>query len=291
MSRPGFKRSSGPARTLLGLGLLLVGLLAIVAVASSGDLTGTSPVDGDRAGIPSTVFSYLYASFLLAAVASLPLLLYLYVRERDEAPQRRGHRRQLLPLTFVAILGLVFLIANHWPDGFDNVLDRIRIGGDEGPAAAARAAAHPPGVPWVPLAVVSSLAGTAVAALVGWRVVRRRRGTLSRRESLAAVLSETLDGTLDDLRAEPDARAAIIRAYARMESALESCGVARHGAEAPLEYVERVLLELQVTPEPVHALTDLFEQAKFSDHALDASMKAAAIDALEAIRTELRALQ
>jgi hypothetical protein len=289
VSRPGVRRSSGTARLLVGLGLLLAGLLAIVALASSGDLPGSSPA-GDRPGIPNAVFSYLYASFLLAALASLPLLLYLYVRERDEAPERRRRRRQLLPIAFVAVVGAIFLIASHWPEGFADLVDRIRIGGEDGPAAAARRAPRPPGVEWVPLAVVSSVVATMLAAFVGWRVLRRRGGTLSQRELLAAALSETLDGTLDDLRAEPDARRAIIRTYARMEATLESCGVPRHGSEAPLEYVERVLLALDVSPGPVHALTDLFEQAKFSDHALDGAMKVAAIDALEAIRTELRAL-
>jgi hypothetical protein len=96
--------------------------------------------------------------------------------------------------------------------------------------------------------------------------------------------------TLDDLRAEPDPRRAIILAYARMEATLSRGGVPREESEAPLEYIARALLELDVRPEPVHRLTDLFEQAKFSDHPIDAGMKEEALEALEDVRADLRGL-
>jgi hypothetical protein len=38
----------------------------------------------------------------------------------------------------------------------------------------------------------------------------------------------------------------------------------------------------------VERLTELFERAKFSPHAIDAAMKEEAIDALESLRDELR---
>jgi hypothetical protein len=286
--RPG-KRSGGLGRTLVGLGVLLVGLLALVALSSSGDVASDLRGGGERAEVPPAVVSYLYAAFLIAAVCALPLLLYLYARERDESPAKR-RRRWLLPLTIVGISGLLFAIASKWPDTFAEALDRISLGGNfDRPDVPGTEGGSPPAVEWAPVAVLGSLALSGVACFAAWRMVRRR-GELARRESLAAVLSATLDGTLDDLRSDPDVRRAIIRAYACMEAALESCGVARQGSEAPLEYVARVLLELDVTPGPVHDLTDLFEQAKFSDHTLGVELKEAAIESLEAIRAELRAL-
>ena len=66
-------------------------------------------------------------------------------------------------------------------------------------------------------------------------------------------------------------------------------GVPRHVAEAPLEYLERVLLSLDTSADAVRSLTDLFEWARFSHHEPEPSMRDDAVDALIAVRDELRA--
>ena len=58
-------------------------------------------------------------------------------------------------------------------------------------------------------------------------------------------------------------------------------------AEAPYEYLERVLTDLHIRPAAVADLTELFERAKFSVHRIDAGMKTRAIDALVAVREDL----
>ncbi len=75
-----------------------------------------------------------------------------------------------------------------------------------------------------------------------------------------------------------------------MERVLAAHGVARRAAEAPLEYLARVLRDLALRESSVRTLTHLFERAKFSHHAVDPTMKEAAIDALETARAELRAV-
>jgi hypothetical protein len=137
------------------------------------------------------------------------------------------------------------------------------------------------------MVVVSSAVGAGAVGFLAWH--RLRHGRL-RPFSLAGTLSDVLDDTLDDVRRERDPRRAIILAYARMETALERSGVPRHEADAPLEYVARVLLELDVTAAPVRALADLFERARFSHHPADEAMKLRAIEALQTIRAELREL-
>jgi hypothetical protein len=105
---------------------------------------------------------------------------------------------------------------------------------------------------------------------------------------LADAVADILADTLDDLRSEADARRAVIAAYARLERVLAARGVPRQPSEAPLEYLSRVLLELDVSPAAVLALTELFERAKFSPHEIDAAMKDEAIGALASVRQELR---
>ena len=66
------------------------------------------------------------------------------------------------------------------------------------------------------------------------------------------------------------------------------CGLPRRPSEAPFEYLERALRELDTSAEGVRRLTDLFEWAKFSHHEPRPEMRDEAIDALVAVRDELR---
>jgi hypothetical protein len=101
-------------------------------------------------------------------------------------------------------------------------------------------------------------------------------------------VSAALEETLDDLRAEPDPRRAVIAAYARLERALAANGLPRSPAETQEEYLVRLLRSLDVSERAAQRLTDLFERARFSQHAVDVGMKEDAIEALEQLRDELR---
>ena len=97
-----------------------------------------------------------------------------------------------------------------------------------------------------------------------------------------------LEESLDELRAERDPRRAVIRAYARLERVLAAHGIPRRPSDAPLEYLNRVLVGLSVSPESVQRLTLLFERAKFSHHDVGPEMKDEAIAALQTMQDELR---
>jgi len=136
-------------------------------------------------------------------------------------------------------------------------------------------------------------AALAVAAAgVAYVVQRKRLGETLWRPRVVGTAPEAvaaaLDESLDDLRSDPDLRRAIVAAYARMETALAVVGLPRDPAEAPLEYLERVLLSLDASAEAVRRLTDLFEWARFSHHEPEPSMRDDAVDALIAVRDELR---
>jgi LPXTG-motif cell wall-anchored protein len=107
-------------------------------------------------------------------------------------------------------------------------------------------------------------------------------------EDVKAELSAALSDAIEDLRNEPDARRAVIAAYARMEGVLARRGHARHPAETPFEYLSRILLSLRVRGGAVRELTDLFERAKFSAHEIDDTMKERAISSLVSVREDLR---
>ena len=133
--------------------------------------------------------------------------------------------------------------------------------------------------------VVVLLGGIAVLLLAGRGARRAPRAVVA---ALAGGGVARARQSLDDLRNEPDLRRAIIAAYARMEHALAVGGMPRRPSEAPFEYVERALGELETSAESARRLTDLFEWAKFSHHEPGPEMRDEAIDALVAVRDELR---
>ena len=123
---------------------------------------------------------------------------------------------------------------------------------------------------------------------------RRRRKRRSRlpplgtASTVAEDLAAAMSDAIDDLEAEPDARRAVIAAYARMEGVLARHGLRRPPSETPLEYLRRILLGLTARADAVKRLTSLFEQAKFSRHEIDGAMKLEAIGALREIRDDLQ---
>jgi len=126
---------------------------------------------------------------------------------------------------------------------------------------------------WAPVGVVGGIVLIGLGA-GAWILIRRRTPKKVLWDGVDAdALIAALDDSLDDLRDEPDARRAVIAAYARMEGALAYEGLARRKAEAPREYLARTLPALGAGAGSVGRLTALFEEAKFSSHEVDSGMK------------------
>ncbi len=161
----------------------------------------------------------------------------------------------------------------------------LKGGKHGGKVTAAQAHGH---VSWIAAVIAISL--LAAAAVAVWLASRSTSQPDKERLDRAAEISAALDESLANLRAEPDPRRAIIAAYAHMERVLGAAGLPHRPSEAPLEYLERALVDLHATAASARRLTDLFRFAKFSDHEVDAQAKEDAIAALEAVRDELRGL-
>src|SRR4029453_16323363 len=99
-----------------------------------------------------------------------------------------------------------------------------------------------PPIDWVVVLAVFGVAFVGFAAAA--RMIVRSNKTVIREVEAREALAAILDDTLDDLRAEPDPRKAVIACYSRMERSLASYGLPRHPFEAPEEYPGRGLDEL-----------------------------------------------
>jgi uncharacterized protein DUF4129 len=280
-------------RALLGLAALVL-LLAAVAIASAGSL----PAGAGGARRPADQFvDVLISLYLVLMVVGAATWVYVLAVSRDGvaeaivARKRRSRWRSFLKLTLgFLLLGLVL----RWLAVDGDLRNRIaaQVGrGQRSPSNATRSpdAYQPHFATWPVVIVLALVAIGVVAWYVSYRARRRRLEPFSDR--IGPALADLLEETLDDLRAEADARKAVIAAYARMERALAAYGLPRDPSEAPEEYLGRILADLEVSRRSIARLTALFAWAKFSGHDVAPEMKDEAIAALEAVRAELRAAE
>jgi Domain of unknown function (DUF4129) len=275
-------------RRLLPLGLAVTALLVLAGIASHG-----RPLSGGRGrGPTATFFDYVATTLVLFALAMLAVVLWAIFSERTGAARPRRGRPHLVSTLVMLAAALAFsaLISRHsFLERFgalDRQAHKNQARQTRKPLPAEPAATRNPRLRWDEIAIVIALlAGTAVVLVARRRTKPQRPWRFGREEEVSLAIDESID----DLRNDPDLRRAIIAAYARMEHALARVGLGRHPAEAPFEYVERALRTLDTSAEAIRRLTGLFEWAKFSQHEPEPEMRDEAIDALVAVRDELRA--
>ena len=261
------------------IGGVLFGVLAVAVLAAS---TGSSDASSVRVRAPSlSLLIGIVAAGVLAA-GLFVLITLLRTLERGELRDRNHTVRDLIRLAVIFVLLVVLF----------RLLPNDQAGGGSSAPGAGSQSADPLGpaatsADWLTLALIAG-----VAVIIGWRSWRNRRQAAAMefdgRSPLAAAVADVLDDVIDALRREPDPRRAVIAAYARMEDVFARHGQPRRPSEAPMEFLGRAL-EQVADPAPARRLTDLFQRAMFSNQTFDREQQHEAIDALVAVRDDLRA--
>ncbi|CAN5772577.1 hypothetical protein BH20ACT14_BH20ACT14_12370 [soil metagenome] len=276
------------ARALLP-GIVVLALLGVVAVAA----TGSTQAGSGETRRPSDIVLDTFFSFaLIALLPAAALLVYGLMQRRAIAEEIASgkYRRSGMLVSFTVLTAAFALIwylrPRHLNGVFAETLRPELL--EPKPERPDPSGTYEPEVAWIPILVVAALVATAIGAYVV--AARRRARAFDPGQSrLAETVADLLDESLDDLRAEPDARRAVIAAYARLEQTFAASGLARLRHETAEEHVSRLLGQLEVDNRLVRRLTELFARAKFSHHVVDETMKEEAIAALAQIRDELRA--
>jgi len=281
-------------RRVVPLALLVTALLAVVAIAARGRPLGSG--GGGRGGLPLSFWDYTYTTIVIVAVPLLLAGVFAIAFIRRRAGKRRNAWQSLLRalIFYGLVIGFELLVFRHLKLSHLHLHRHAPQEPGAGPGRPGRNGAdnHSAGTRslqfrWDELLIVLGLVLVSTAAAI--MVLRRSRPDPGTLEDAPETLAAALDESLDDIRSDPDLRRAIVAAYARMETALAAAGIPRRPAEAPLEYLERALLTLEASGEAVRRLTDLFEWARFSQHEPEPSMRDDAVNALIAVRDELRA--
>jgi len=280
------------ARALLP-GIVVLALLGVVAVAA----TGSTQAGSGETRRPSDIVLDTFFSFaLIALLPAAALLVYGLMQRRAIAEEIASgkYRRSGMLVSFTVLTAAFALTWYLRPRHLNGVFARNEEETlrpellEPKPERPDPSGTYEPEVAWIPILVVAALVATAIGAYVV--AARRRARAFDPGQSrLAETVADLLDESLDDLRAEPDARRAVIAAYARLEQTFAASGLARLRHETAEEHVSRILGQLEVDNRLVRRLTELFARAKFSHHVVDETMKEEAIAALAQIRDELRA--
>jgi len=286
---------TGHARSLR-LALVAVALFVLLAIVAFASRSGFGHASTTRP--TPTYLNWAMSVFMVVFVLMIPVAVWAYSLQAREAlaAREREHFGVRVAKRLLVVIAIAFLA----------FLARIYVGNKYFPHFHAPFVRQPPQVhgkalhdagsqhyqptfQWPVLWITLALA----VVIVGYIVYRR-----SKLEPLAEVertprsdadeVASAISDAIDDLRAEPDPRRAVIAAYARMEASFARQGLKRKTSETAIEYLRRILLGLGSHADPVARLTGLFEQAKFSLHEIDGAMKDDAIQALVAIRSDLR---
>lgn len=280
------------AGAVAGVGLVL----ALAATVGPPHVPGAAPGASLVVRLPEAV-----GMVVLGLLALSLLLLFSLQRPRrptddesDAAKTRRPPRPSALlalPILLLLIL-FIYLAWTRWAPGEGHPLAAplaVIAGLLELLAQARKPATSVAAFDYAVagLALLLALATFALMMLVVFaeRIVRwwDRPGPAEFGPRLEVAVAESLD----DLRAEPDARAAIIRAYRRFELALSAARVPRAPWQTPSEFMRAVLAQASTPAAPVERLTALFELARFSERPLGADARAAACDCLDEVKTAL----
>jgi hypothetical protein len=293
------QRIRPPAPLLAWLGLaasFVVGLAGLI------QMTGSAPAGEGRAGsalrLPGPMTVAIGTLFALAALVFLVnLLRRARRRPEDEAPELAPEAppppswllalRRILGLLYIATLAYLL-----WRGGFP-LADILAFGTGSGMGAGAASTGLPsasPAISWsfgiLALATGIGALGLALWAAFGDHLARwwEAGEDCPAAEPLERAVAESLE----DLGADPDARRAIIRCYARFERVAGGSRVARRPSWTPAEFMREALAGGERLPRrPLVALTGLFELARFSHHPLGAGERDRALEALDEIRSAL----
>lgn len=279
----------------LGLAVAVV----VVAMAARAPLSRSTPVDAQAAQGPTVALFMVLAGVGIVMLGTVAAMAWFGRRRKNDLPSPEPRRIDIPWFWKLAVTLLTFALGAalvvgallgtrslHQASRFASPafgIGSLRRGPRSG---ASNGFVVPSWLSWTLLGlVVIAIAACAATAL--W--LRRARRRTDSQAADAIATREAVGAAIGALGAEGDPRRAVIAAYGAMQRTLGDHGVVRSPAEAPREYLNRVLLASRATEREVTTLTRLFEEARYSVHPIPERMREAALAALRALQRGLRA--
>ncbi len=282
---------------LLFLAILLVAGLAfnLAHLDTGGDQLPISPGSGSPTANPQGLLDTNVSAFLLVAtfVAFGVSALVLFLLRRKGTPAKRVLRPASWAdvvatlIAFVIFASLIYL----WPR-IVGPFNR-QNGTANGTAGGAGSVGPIPSVSGIPLgvflagAVFASILAIALFFHVGANL--RRMGPAISLGKGRQIAARAVQEAIAELQIGADVRTAILACYQRFCLFLGARGIGSQEPLTPRELEDLAIRQLRVSPDSAEILTSLFEEARYSEHALGDGDRDRAVRSLERIRADLEA--
>lgn len=279
--------SPGPAGSSRISRLVAVGVLVVVAAAGIGAASRPHSVD---VSLTTPELGGLSVLVLLVAACFVGLLvgrnfIAAWAREPELGDPNKNKTaiprvvRMLLPLFLLMVAAFVRM----WAVRQDNSIQTPNAP-NTGPIVPIETANTGGDIGLLLACIGIAIAAAVVAALFFRKQVSPTSWTPASLEGPAAILDEGLGALL----AESDPRRAVIASYVAMERAMARQGWARRPAEAPTEYLGRVLRVAPNRAGDLDQLVGLYQVARFSEHPVTAEMRNVAVASVRRLRADLQ---
>jgi hypothetical protein len=296
---PGAEQSAArPELRALALAALTLALLAVVGLASS-----VSAWHATRAAsAPTTALQGLAAAGGVVLVVALLLLWVETPTPRRLKRKRRtragdeldelgaslwtaGKTLAVVLLAFATFCIAALLLSRA--SAPSQTLSGARPSAPVAPPPAeGRSSADSVNLGWLllPIAVTFTILAPAAALIRGRRLKRDEAAHAGEPGSFGRAVRASIAA----LESERDPRKAILRAYARMEQAFWDVEIVRARDETASEFLGRTMRRLPVSAGAAAALTERFEEVRYSTHQITETDRAQALASLHRVERELR---
>lgn len=234
------------------------------------------------------VAQVLFGLALGGLIVALIVLLFL---------RRRGvrARRVLRPTTWADIVAMIFgfvmlmALLLLWPQiasrvGRTGPPGNVTGNGGSNVTLVPAAGGIPLGI-FLAAAVFVAIVALAVFLRVGLNLGRQGPAGPLQHRRLAAV--QAVEAAISELQLGGDVRTVVLACYARFCYFLGVRGFPRQEALTPRELEGLAVTNLAVSHDSAESLTSLFEEARYSEHALGEADRDRAVRSLERIRADL----
>ncbi|MCX4745511.1 DUF4129 domain-containing protein [Kitasatospora sp. NBC_01287] len=291
--RPGAQEAARAAQLRRVLAVGAVAGLAFAALELRPDSGLLSGGDGP--------LSRPFLPLLLLALGWLVLLERTLRRYRGQlgradrlsarADRLRAAALRLLPVLAVG-LPVLLLLLRHWTPTHSSPPEEAPTA--PLPPHLAEGGSDPLGF-LKPVALVLLALLLAVGAVRVWRLLRRLpkprlpHGATTRTRTDERELARAIASARRALLNAHDARTAVIACYLAMEDSLAASGIERRIADSPTDLLHRATTTGTLHGPAATTLTDLFREARYSQHPMDHTHLHHARTALDTIATQLDA--
>lgn len=237
-------------------------------------------------GVPEGWMRSLVVLFRIALILGwllLPLYLIMLVFSKEARKRLLRDLMMVLPILVLLYLLNTSQVGRNMAENLELNINEMETTELEGAAKLAPPEFQPP-PEWVTTAVIAVLALIVTAIVAGLIYVFWKRSREKNIEPIRRVEKEA-QAALDAIETGGDLREAVIRCYIQMIEAIkEYRGIYRERDMTPHEF-EQYLARRGLPHEPVHQLTQLFEQVRYGAQMPGRREENTAISSLSAIIT------